>query len=126
MPLVVLGSIYSGILTVTEAALAGIAFALLLQVAWFREFTVRTLIDALVRTTRTTSMIYLIIGTAAMFSHVLTLSEAPQHAAGSLSDLLDVSNWLFYAAAVLFLVLLGLFLDVAPTTYIAVPILYTR
>src|SRR3546814_8669941 len=58
-----------------------------------------------------------------MFSQVLTLSEAPQHAGGSLSELLDVSNWLFYAAAVLFLVLLGMFIDVAAITYIAVPIL---
>ncbi|MHA1545501.1 MAG: TRAP transporter large permease [Alphaproteobacteria bacterium] len=122
IPVVVLGAIYSGILTVTEAAIAGIGFALMLQVLWYRNFSLPQLGKALVQTAKTTSMIYLIIGTAAMFAHVLTLSQAPQWAAGNLSALLDMSQWLFFLAAVAFLIILGAFIDVAAITYVAVPI----
>jgi C4-dicarboxylate transporter, DctM subunit len=125
LPVVALGSIYSGLLTVTESAIAGIAFALVLQLFWFRNFTWTNLLQSLVRTGKTTSMIYLIIGTAAMFGHVLTLSQAAHQVAGAVTPLIDISSALFLALSVLVLLVLGMFVDVAAITYIMVPILDT-
>ena len=123
LPLIVLGSIYSAVLTVTESAIAGILYALVLQLGWYRDFKWAQLYQALARTVKTTSMIYLIIGTASLFAHLLTLSQIPQQMAGQISPLIEFSPIAFYAAAMLLLVVMGMFIDVAAITYIAVPVL---
>lgn len=123
LPVVVLGAIYSGIVAVTESAVIGIVYALLLQSLWYRRLTVPMLYEVLVRTAKTTAMIFLIVGTAMMFAHVLTLSQIPQKMAGQLGVLLDVSHLLFFVTVVVFLILLGAFIDVAAITFIAVPLL---
>lgn len=122
LPAMVLGGMYTGVFTVTEAALGGLLYILLLQ-AWYRCLEWRQIYQALVRTAQTTSMIYLIIGTAAMFAHVLTLSRAAQLGAEGLGRLVEVSPVIFLLAINLFLILLGDFLDVAAITYIVVPII---
>lgn len=123
LPVVVLGSIYSGVLTVNESAVAGIVFALILQVLVFRNFNWRNVYVALVRTAKTTSMIYLILGTAAMFGYVLTLSQTAQIVAQQLTSVIGTSVVLFYVLAMALLVLLGMFIDVAAITYIVIPVL---
>ena len=123
LPFIVLGAIYSAVLTVTESAIAGIIYAIFLQVVWYRDFTWKQLYQAFSRTVKTTSMIYLIIGTASLFAHLLTLSQIPQHMAAQIAPLMQFSPIAFYVAAMLFLVLLGMFIDVAAITYIAVPML---
>ena len=123
LPVLVLGSIYAAVLTVTESAIAGILYALVVQLAWYRESRLTDVYRALVRTTKTTSMIYLIIGTASLFAHILTLSQIPQAMATHIAPLMQFSPVAFYAAAMLLLVLLGMFIDVAAITYIAVPVL---
>ena len=123
LPVIVLGAIYSAVLTVTESAIAGILYALVLQLAWYRDFRSAQLYAALARTVKTTSMIFLIIGTASLFAHLLTLSQIPQRMAGHLTPLIQFSPVAFYAAAMLLLVVLGMFIDVAAITYIAVPVL---
>ena len=123
LPVIVLGAIYSAVLTVTESAIAGIVYAIFLQVARYRDFSFAQLYQALARTVKTTSMIYLIIGTASLFSYLLTLSQIPQAMAAQLAPLMDYSPLAFYAAAMLLLVVLGMFIDVAAITYIAVPML---
>ena len=123
LPMIVLGAIYSAVLTVTESAIAGILYALVLQLAWYRDFKLAQLYAALARTVKTTSMIFLIIGTASLFAHLLTLSQIPQRMAGHLTPLIQFSPVAFYAAAMLLLVVLGMFIDVAAITYIAVPVL---
>ena len=123
LPVIVLGSIYSAVLTVTESAIAGIVYALVLQLVWYRDFRWAQLYEALSRTVKTTSMIYLIIGTASLFAHLLTLSQIPQHLAGQIAPLIHFSPAAFYAAAMLLLIIMGMFIDVAAITYIAVPVL---
>ncbi|MSP96465.1 MAG: TRAP transporter large permease [Betaproteobacteria bacterium] len=123
LPIIVLGAIYSAVLTVTESAIAGIVYAVFLQLGWYRDFKWSQLYVALACTVKTTSMIYLIIGTASLFAHLLTLSQIPQHMAGQIAPLIQFSPVAFYAAAMLLLIILGMFIDVAAITYIAVPVL---
>ncbi len=123
LPAIVLGSIYAAVLTVTESAIAGIVYALFVQVVWYREFKLAEVYKALLRTTKTTSMIYLIIGTASLFAHLLTLSQIPQAMATQIAPLVQFSPVAFYVAAMLLLIVLGMFIDVAAITYIAVPVL---
>src|SRR5581483_11695655 len=74
---VVLGSMYLGIVTPTEAAALG-SFVSLLLAAAFRTLTWRALREAFNATVRTTSMVMLIIIFASMFSHVMALIGAPK------------------------------------------------
>ncbi len=123
MPIVVFGSIFSGVLTVNESALAGIIFSFAMQLFWFRNFEWKHVYSALVQTAKTTSMIYLIIGTAAVFGHVLTLSQTAQQVAVALTPVIQFSPSLFLFLAMVFLIVLGMAIDVAAITYIVIPIL---
>jgi len=123
LPIVVFGAIFSGIFTVNESAIAGIAFSIVMQAAWFRQLRWQEIIAALVRTGKTTSMIYLIIGTAAIFGHVLTLSQTAHRVALEIAPVVHESKWLFFLLSMLLLLALGTVLDVAAITYIVVPIL---
>src|SRR5207245_3090718 len=99
---VVLGSMYAGIVTPTEAAAVGSLVSLLLAAA-FRRLTWRTLRDAFQATIRTTSMVMLIIIFASIFSHVIALIGAPKALFGLVVGL-GLPRWAFFAA--LFAVLL--------------------
>ncbi len=123
LPVVVFGSIFGGIFTVNESAAAGIFFAMLMQSAWFRDFRWDHLHVALVQTAKTTSMIYLIIGTASIFGHVLTLSQTAHDVALAIAPVIHESRWLFFLLAMLLLIVLGTVIDVAAVTYIVIPIL---
>ncbi len=123
LPVVVLGAIYSGMVAVTESAVIGVVFALALQALWYRQLSLKMLYEVLVRTAKTTAMIFLIIGTAATFAHVLTLTQVPQYLAADIGLLLNFSRAAFFATVVLFLIVLGAFIDVAAITFIAVPLL---
>src|SRR5260370_40486214 len=98
---VVLGSMYAGIVTPTEAAALGSLVSLLLAAA-FRTLTWRALRDAFHATIRTTSMVMLIIIFASMFSHAIALIGVPARLFG-LGDGLGLSLWSLFAAAFPFL-----------------------
>ncbi len=76
LALAVSGGIYSGLITVNEAASVGVSLALL--IAWKRgKMTRAALRESLFDTADTTSMIYLVLIGASIFSYGMTLSELP-------------------------------------------------
>src|SRR5581483_1751654 len=94
--IVVLGSMYVGIVTPTEAAALG-SFVSLILAALARKLTWTTLRDAFLSTVRTTSMVMLIIIFASVFSHVIALIGAPK----ALFDVvvgLGMPRWAFFTA----------------------------
>src|SRR6266536_1668873 len=98
--LVVLGSMYLGIVTPTEAAALGSLVSLLLAAA-FRRLTWVALRSAFHATIRTTSMVMLIIIFASIFSHVIALIGAPK-ALFALVSGLGLPRWAFFAAVFAF------------------------
>ena len=119
---VVLGSMYVGIVTPTEAAALG-SFVSLVLAAILRTLTWRALRDAFHATIRTTSMVMLIIIFASMFSHVIALIGAPK-ALFNLVVGLGLPRWAFFAAIFAFLLVIAYALEELSVMIILLPILF--
>jgi C4-dicarboxylate transporter, DctM subunit len=119
---VVLGSMYLGIVTPTEAAALG-SFVSLLLAAGFRTLTWRALREAFHATIRTTSMVMLIIIFASMFSHVMALLGAPK-ALFALVTSLGLPQWALFAVIFAFLLVIAYALEELSVMIILLPILF--
>ena len=120
--LVVLGSMYLGIVTPTEAAALGASVSMILA-AVARRLTWRTLSDAFHETVRTTSMVMLIIIFASIFSHVIALIGAPK-ALLALVTGLGLPAWAFFTLVFLFLLVIAYALEELSVMIILLPILF--
>ena len=120
--LVVLGSMYLGIVTPTEAAALGSLVSLILA-AGFRTLTWRALREAFFATIRTTSMVMLIIIFASMFSHVMALIGAPK-ALFDLVTSLGLPRWALFSAIFTFLLVIAYALEELSVMIILLPILF--
>jgi C4-dicarboxylate transporter, DctM subunit len=119
---VVLGSMYLGVVTPTEAAALG-SFVSLLLAAGFRTLTWRALREAFHATIRTTSMVMLIIIFASMFSHVMALLGAPK-ALFALVMGLGLPQWALFAVIFGFLLVIAYALEELSVMIILLPILF--
>ena len=119
---VVVGSIYAGIATPTEAASVGVVFALLLA-AWTRTLSFKMLREAFEGTMRTTAMIMLIILAAVFLNFVLGFVGAPQALIGFIGDL----GWTrleTMIALVVFYLILGMFMETLSMLLTTVPVVF--
>ncbi len=119
---VVLGSMYLGVVTPTEAAALGAAVSLALALL-ARRLTWSALGRAFHETVRTTSMIMLIIVFASVFSHVFALLGAPRALFGVVQGL-HLPAWAFFAAVFAFLLLVAYALEELSVMIIILPILF--
>jgi tripartite ATP-independent transporter DctM subunit len=119
---VVLGSMYVGIVTPTEAAALG-SFVSLILAAIARRLTWPTLRDAFHSTVRTTSMVMLIIIFASVFSHVIALIGAPKALLDTVVGL-DMPRWAFFAAVFAFLLVIAYALEELSVMIIMLPLLF--
>ena len=119
---VVLGSMYQGIVTPTEAAALG-SFVSILIAAVLGGFSWRTLREAFFATIRTTCMVMLIIIFASMFSHVLALLGTPKALLGSVIGL-GLPKWALFAAIFSFLLVIAYALEELSVMIILLPLLF--
>ncbi len=118
----VLGSIYAGVATPTEAAAVGAAGALLLA-TYYRTLTRKVFADSVMATVRTTCMISMIIIGAQILSTALTLSGLGREITGWVLNL-GLSKWAFLACLVVLYAVLGCFVDGISMIYITLPVLF--
>ena len=124
MPVIVLGGIYAGIFTPTEAAAVAVLYVLTISYFFNREdCTMENLKQSLKSSMITTAVIYIILGGATLFATSITFAQVPQNITEFITSL-SVPNWTIMLLIVLILLIFGLFLDSVPILYITVPILY--
>jgi len=121
-PLLILGGIYSGLLTPTESAAVAGVWAVLVGFLFYRELTFRGLWKALKATAVTTSMIFAIIAMASFMSVALTYTRFPHHLIETVISL-GVTPFLFLCFSALIILILGTFIEVVPIMYLTLPIL---
>ncbi len=110
LPVFVLGGIYMGVFTATEAAGTGTLYALFIAAVIYRTLTWRDLIAGMQEATRTSSMLLLIIAGAAIYGYMLTKLGVPQKLTAEIAALgLDRTGFLIAMMVLLFL--LGLVLE---------------
>lgn len=119
---VVLGSMYLGIVTPTEAAALGVSVSLILA-ATVGRLTWAGLVRAFHETVRTTAFILLIIIFASIFSHVIALLGAPKALLGLVTGL-DLAPWMVFALIFALLVAIAYALEELSVMIIMLPILF--
>jgi len=122
MPVVLLGGIYGGVTTPTEAAAVAAAYALLVSAALYRSVSWRDLYLALLASARMTASIGILIAAAIAFNYVITVENIPRTLAAMLRAH-QFSPLMFLLIVNLLLLVLGCFLEGTTILLIVVPVL---
>lgn len=122
MPFIVLGGIYGGFVTVSEAAALAAVVSIIISVFVYRGVKPREIIPISAEAMRSAGMIMFIISTAIVFGNWLTESGVPTRVVALVTDL-KLSPFLFLLFINLFLLFMGMFLEVASIMLITLPIL---
>jgi tripartite ATP-independent transporter DctM subunit len=122
LPVVLLGGLYSGAFTPTEAAAVAALHALLLAGLVYRALSWRTLWAVFVESTRSSAVITMIIAGAFLLSYAFTAEGVPQ-ALALWVDGMHLADWQFLLLVNLVFLVLGCFLDTAVMLLVFVPML---
>ncbi|TFJ92209.1 TRAP transporter large permease [Lentibacillus salicampi] len=122
MPFIILGGIYSGVFTATEAAGVAVVYALIVSIVFYKAINLNNIKSVLTQATATTSTIMFILGTAGLFSWILTIKNVPQQVAQSITSISD-NPMVFLGVAVLLLLVVGMFIETNAAIIILAPIL---
>jgi tripartite ATP-independent transporter DctM subunit len=122
MPVILLGLLYSGVTTPTEAAAAAAAYALLVSALLYRSVRAAGLYRSLVTGAHTTISIGMLIAGALVFNYVITVENVPRTLAAILKAH-ELSPLGFLLAANLLLLALGCFLEGTTILLVFVPVL---
>jgi tripartite ATP-independent transporter DctM subunit len=117
---VVIGVIFSGVGTATEAAALG-ALASYILVAAYRKFSLKLLINTLIGSLRTSGMLLIIIAGSAGFSQVLSLTGASRDMVQAVTSSIG-SEWAVLFIMLFIVYLLGLFIEQASIMMICLPL----
>ncbi len=121
LPVIILGGIYSGYFTPTEASAVACAYALGMALLVYRT-PLSKLPTMLTLSASTAGMILLIIGSASLFSYALTAERIP-HAIFESISAMNLEGWQLLTALMIFFLILGMFLEVISVILITMPIL---
>jgi len=122
MPVLLLGCIYSGVTTPTEAAALAAAYALLISAVIYRSITWNALYGALLSSSKTTASIGMLIAGALVFNYVVTIENIPESIKAILTSW-EMSPIVFLIFVNILLLLLGCFLEGTTILLIVVPVL---
>lgn len=122
MPVVLLGGIYSGVTTPTEAAAIAAAYALLVSSALYRSVSFRDFYRAVLASARTTASIGMLIAGALVFNYVVTVENIPQTLSGILQAW-ELSPTGFLILVNVILLVLGCLLEGTTILLVVVPVL---
>ena len=95
LPVIVVGGIYTGAFTPTEAAAVGTVYALFITFVIYRTLSVKDLPGILMETVGTSAMIFAIMIGASLFGFVLTILQVPQALTMMVAEV-EVSRWVFF------------------------------
>lgn len=122
MPIIILGGIYGGVFTPTEASVVAVVYGFI--VGWFvyKQLDLKTVREILVSSAITTSVILFIIATAALFGMFLTRENVPQNIASMFLGA-ELSPIVILLLLNLFLLAVGTFMETIASVIILTPIL---
>ncbi|MBI3966968.1 MAG: TRAP transporter large permease subunit [Chloroflexi bacterium] len=123
LPVIIIGGIYGGIFTPTEAAAVAVMVGLVVGMFVHRELTFRDFPRIFVNTGKTTAMLMFIITMAQLFAFILTSEQVPHRIAGSVLGN-SLEPWAVLLIINLLLFMAGDFLDAAPIILIMSPIFH--
>jgi len=118
--ILVLGTIYAGIATPSEAGGIG-AFGAVICAAVYRNLTLKNIKSALITTLKINSMVFMLIITGSCFSSLLGITGVTDFVAAFITGL-ELNRWLVLGVMMGILIAMGMFMDAVPITVISLPI----
>lgn len=123
LPIIVVGGIYTGAFTPTEAAAVGVVYSLIITFAVYRTLHLKDMGKILTDTVETTCMIFAIMIGASLFGFVLTILDAPQALTNYVASM-AMGKWMVFVAINILLLFLGCILESVSIMFITLPILF--
>jgi len=120
---IILGGIYGGVFTPTEAAAVAAVYAFLVAVFVYRDIGLRKVPDVLIDAAKVTIMLMFIIVNALLFAHVLTTERIPQMIAEQIIAW-NMQAWQFLIVVNILLLVAGMFMEPTGIILILAPILF--
>jgi C4-dicarboxylate transporter, DctM subunit len=121
LPVIILGSIFGGVVTATEGAAMAVLAALFIGIFVYRELDLRHLREAMVEGGVQTAVVMLLVATSGLLGVYLTESQVPQRLAAGIMELTSNKYVVLAILNILFLAL-GLFLHSAAAIILTVPV----
>lgn len=123
MPVIILGGIYSGFFTPTEAAAASVVYAIFVETVVFRYLTWRKMFEITERAAISTSIIFVLLALGGLLSYFITLAQVPTAIIGFLNAV-DAGPIIFLMVVNVAFLIAGMFIDPNSALLILVPPLY--
>jgi len=123
LPIIILGGIYSGIFTATEAAAVAVIWALFVGMCIYRELSVKDLGEIFLSSGKSAAMVLFIIATSTSFSWLFTFSGLAQLMISSITSM-HLSAVLYCFIVAVILLIFGTFLEGVATAVLLVPVLW--
>ncbi len=122
LPILIIGSIRIGIATPSEAGAVAVAYALMLGLV-YKKLTWNSFLEAMKESAVTIGMILLIVGTASMYSWILTREQVPQAISDIVLSLIS-NKYIFLLVINIMLIIVGMFMEGCAATIILAPLLH--
>ena len=122
MPVIILGGIYGGIFTPTEAAGVAVVYGLIVGILIYREIKVKQLWQLFVDAAVSSGTVLYIIASAAVFAYILSTSHLAENLSQAMLDISSNKYVLLILINIIFLIA-GCFLDANSAFYILIPIM---
>jgi tripartite ATP-independent transporter DctM subunit len=122
MPVIILGGIYGGVFTPTEASAVAVVYALVVGMLIYREIGVRDLLPVLQKSVVSSAVIMFIIATAGLFAFLITRAGVPTEIGNYLKATLTSPLWFLLGVNVA-LFLIGMFIETSAAIIVLAPIL---
>lgn len=121
-PVIILGSIYGGVATPTEAAVMSVYYALFVSVFVYKTIKISEIPTVFMESLKTIAPILFVLSAAVSFGRVLALMNVPQAVGGWITSSFS-SKWMILLVVNVFLLFVGMVMDAAPAILILTPIL---
>ena len=122
MPVIILGGIYGGIFTPTEAAAVSAVYGLVIGIFIYKTLKIKQLKKILIDTASTTATVMFITAAATLFAYVLTRARIDVAISGMLTDIAGGNQIIFLLIVNVVLLIAGCFLDSTSALYIFTPL----
>lgn len=122
MPFIILGGIYGGIFTPTEAAAVAVVYGLIVGLFIYKTIKLKDLFDLIIDSASTTATVMFITAAASLFAYVLTRARLDVAISNGLVNLSGGSTVVFFLIVNVILLIAGCFLDSTSALYIFTPL----
>ncbi|KML41280.1 TRAP transporter large permease subunit [Cytobacillus firmus] len=122
LPVIIIGGLRGGVFTPTEAAVVAAFYALFVGLFIYRELKLEELYQVLIASAKTTSVVMFVAAAAMVSAWLITVANVPAEIAGYMGSLVE-SPLILMMVIMIFLLLIGLVMDLTPAILIFTPVL---